>query len=180
MDAASVSAHRSGGPFSGAAYKQAYNFVSAWEKQADLDATQLSAVSLLADCANLPEPAHLAGEGKQSSQTIPDTPRAADGHNEGHHFEGSSWQGAVLRTSAQFYKWYSELSGLRRQAAEAEHGAYLDALSRRLRLTEDITARAGKSLAALDALAAHHRSASAQARASVAAQSCVAGSAFAV
>ena len=72
------------------------------------------------------------------------------------------WQGTVLRTSAQFYKWYSDLSGLRRQATEAAHGAHLAALSDRLQLIQDVLNRATQSMAALDDLAAHHRSATAQ------------------
>jgi hypothetical protein len=63
-------------PFSSTA-SQSYAFVSAWEKRAPLNALQLSALSMLTDCGELPEPEHLAHD-TQASQTISDTPRAAD------------------------------------------------------------------------------------------------------
>jgi hypothetical protein len=74
------------------------------------------------------------------------------------------WEGTVMRTNAQFYKWYSDLSGLRRKQSEAENGAYLAALSSRLQLTEDISQRVRHSLSALDDLSARHGRVASQVR----------------
>lgn len=62
---------------SGAA-SHSYAFVSAWEEKAPLNAVQLAAVASLANCGELPEPAHLAEEDPpKGSQHVAETPRAS-------------------------------------------------------------------------------------------------------
>lgn len=66
------------------------------------------------------------------------------------------WQGAVLRSSHQFYKWYSELAVVRREQVQGEYAEYLESLTNRLQLTQEITGRVDGSLAALDGLQGDH------------------------
>ena len=62
----------------------------------------------------------------------------------------------MLRSSHQFYKWYSELAVVRREQVQGEYAEYLETLTNRLRLTQEITGRVDGSLAALDGLQSDH------------------------
>ena len=62
------------------------------------------------------------------------------------------WENRTLQNSHHFYKWYSELTALRRQQIEGEYGEYLAALSQRLQAAEGVTARVDRSIDALSSL----------------------------
>ena len=70
----------------------------------------------------------------------------------------------MLRSSHQFYQWYSELAVVRRNQVQGEYAAYLESLTKRLQLTEEITSRVDKSLAALDGLQGDHAGVAAKVR----------------
>ena len=72
--------------FSSAASK-GYALVSAWEKNAVLSASQLSAVSLLRGCGDVTEPEHLADDALQASAALSDTTQPADSSAE-HRLKG--------------------------------------------------------------------------------------------
>lgn len=65
------------------------------------------------------------------------------------------WENQVLQNSHQFYKWYSELTTVRRQQIEGEYGEYLEALSQRLEVTDSVAGRVDRSISALNALKSH-------------------------
>lgn len=62
------------------------------------------------------------------------------------------WENRTLQNSNHFYKWYSELTALRRQQIEGEYGEYLAALSQRLQVAEGVTSRVDRSIDALSSL----------------------------
>lgn len=62
------------------------------------------------------------------------------------------WEKRTLQNSHQFYKWYSELTALRRQQIEGDYGEYLAALSQRLQVAEGVTTRVDRSIDALSSL----------------------------
>jgi hypothetical protein len=70
----------------------------------------------------------------------------------------------VLQNNHHFYKWYSELTVLRRQQIEGEYGEYLSTLSQRLDVATSISARVDHSLNVLSELNNHHHSVSAKVR----------------
>ena len=61
----------------------------------------------------------------------------------------------MLQNSHQFYKWYSELTAVRRQQIEGEYGEYLEALGQRLEVTNSVTGRVDRSISALNRLQTH-------------------------
>lgn len=61
----------------------------------------------------------------------------------------------MLQNSHQFYKWYSELTAVRRQQIEGEYGEYLEALDQRLEVTNSVTGRVDRSIGALSNLQTH-------------------------
>lgn len=78
-----------------------------------------------------------------------------------HHnrwFFPGDWESTVLRSSHEFYKWFSELAVIRREQVQGEYTEYLESLQRRLNVAQEITSRIDKSLAALNGLQEDHSS----------------------
>jgi conserved oligomeric Golgi complex subunit 3 len=69
-------------------------------------------------------------------------------------FAAGDWENQVLQNSHQFYKWYSELTAVRRQQIEGEYGEYLQALDQRLEVTNSVKSRVDRSISALSNLQA--------------------------
>eukprot|EP00892_Ulva_mutabilis_P010098 jgi/Ulvmu1/7460/UM037_0003.1 len=149
MAAADPGSTRSSGFARSSAASRGYEFTSFWEKTAALDGSQLAVISLLGESIAA---SNLRNFSDETSQQDPAEQSRAAGEDGRTQEEQGDWENRTLQNSHHFYKWYTELTALRRQQIEGEYGEYLAALSQRLQVAEGVTTRVDRSIDALSSL----------------------------